>query len=130
MAPELRRVHHLSLSVTDLDRSVQWYRDVLDLNLDVRFETETFARARFRNESGTVILTLTCHDERHADSFDERRPGLDHVAFEVDAEDFDDVAARFDSLGVTHSEVKEPFPGARLMTLRDPDNIQLEVVSG
>ena len=130
MAPDVRRIHHLSLSVTDLDRSVQWYRDVLDLSLEAQFDTETFARARFRNQSGSLILTLTCHHERLADSFDERRPGMDHVAFEVDAEDFDRMAARFDSLDVVHSEVKEPFPGARLITLRDPDNIQLEVVTG
>lgn len=130
MAPDVRRIHHLSLSVTDLDRSVQWYRDVLDLSLEARFDTETFARARFRNQSGSLILTLTCHHERLADSFDERRPGMDHVAFEVDAPDFDRMAARFDTLGVVHSDVKEPFPGARLITLRDPDNIQLEVVTG
>lgn len=130
MAPEVRRLHHLSLSVTDLDRSVQWYRDVLDLNLEAQFDTETFARARFRNQSGSLVLTLTRHQKRLAESFDERRPGMDHVAFEVDSADFDRMAARFDTLGVTHSEVKEPFPGARLITLRDPDNIQLEVVSG
>lgn len=130
MAPEIRRIHHLSLGVTDLDRSVQWYRDVLDLNLEAQFDTDTFARARFRNHSGSIILTLTCHHDRLTDSFDERRPGMDHVAFEVDAEDFERMAARFDSLDVVHSEVKEPFPGARLITLRDPDNIQLEVVTG
>lgn len=130
MAPELRRIHHLSLSVTDLGRSVPWYRDVLELNLEAQFDTETFARARFRNQSGSLILTLTSHHERLADSFDERRPGMDHVAFEVEPAEFDGIAERLDALGVTHSEVKEPFPGARLITLRDPDNIQLEVVSG
>lgn len=37
---------------------------------------------------------------------------------------------RFEERGVEHSEVKDAASGATMITLRDPDNIQLEVFGG
>lgn len=37
---------------------------------------------------------------------------------------------RFEELGVVHSDVKQAASGSAMVTLRDPDNIQLEVFGG
>ena len=125
---EIQGYQHLSLSVTDLMRSVDWYRSVLGLAVDAEIEGAGFRRTRLR--SG-VTLTLTVHDQQSAEPFSERRAGLDHVAYRVGGvEEVQQLKRRFEELGVDHSEVKEPASGGAMITLRDPDNIQLEVFGG
>lgn len=118
--------------MTDLDRSVAWYRQVLGLELHSVVEAVGFRRTRLRSPGGGVVLTLTEHDERsRTEAFSERRVGMDHVAFRVAG--VDDVHAlreRFERLGVEHSEVKAMSLDTAMITLRDPDNIQLEVFGG
>ena len=48
----------------------------------------------------------------------------------LEVRDIDDLQAwkrRFEERGVDHSEIKEQGSGAAGITLRDPNNIQLEV---
>lgn len=119
--------HHVSLSVTDLARSVAWYRQVLGLEVDAEIEGSGFRRVRLRSPDGTVTLSLTRHDGGAGEPFDERRTGMDHVAFRVGTVvDVEALERRFEELGVVHSEIKGSA-GKAMVTLRDPDNIQLEV---
>jgi len=123
--------HHVSLSVTDLGKSTEWYRQVLGLEVDAQIEGASFRRTRLRAPGSGVTLTLTSHEKESGELFDERRPGLDHIAFSVGTnEDVRQLKARFEELGVDHSEVKEAASGSALITLRDPDNVQLEVFGG
>jgi glyoxylase I family protein len=125
---EILGFHHVSLSVTDLGKSTEWYQQTLGLAIDAEFGGKGFRRARLRAPGSGVTLTLTCHDQESGDAFDERRAGLDHVAFDVGGvEDVQDLKRRFEELGVDHTEVKEASSGATMITVRDPDNIQLEV---
>jgi catechol 2,3-dioxygenase-like lactoylglutathione lyase family enzyme len=80
---EVLGYHHLSLSVTDLGKSTEWYQQVLGLEVAAEIEGEGFRRTRLRAPNSGVTLTLTRHDEQSGKSFDERRPGMDHVAFAV-----------------------------------------------
>ncbi len=75
--------HHLSLSVTDLARSTEWYRQVLGLDVAAQIQGEGFSRTRLRAPESGVTLTLTRHDQESGEPFDERRPGMDHVAIQV-----------------------------------------------
>ncbi len=127
--PSIAGYSHLSFTVTNLDKSTQWYREVLGFQLDSRAEGDGFRRNRLRHPDGGVILTLTEHQAGSGDRFDERRTGLDHVAFTVpNADGLHDFAERFKQLGIEHSDVKPTVSGAGgIITLRDPDNIQLEV---
>ena len=119
--------HHLSLSVTDLDRSTTWYRQVLGLEVVADIEGAGFRRRRLRDPAEGVTLTLTCHDERSGDAFSERRTGMDHVSLQLSGPaDLADMKARFERLGVEHSEVKAMGSSAAMISFRDPDNIQLE----
>ena len=59
--------------------------------------------------------------------FDERRPGLDHIAFGVaNRAELEKWSARLDELGVAHGEIKDAGYGSGL-SFRDPDNIALEL---
>jgi glyoxylase I family protein len=120
--------HHLSLSVTDLDRSVRWYTGVLGFVVTDELEGAGFRRARLRHpDAAGLIMTLTCHADAWGEPFDERRTGLDHLAFRLPT--VEDVAAlgrRLAAVGAERSEVTVNDSGARL-AFRDPDRIQLEV---
>ncbi|MDQ3641301.1 MAG: VOC family protein [Actinomycetota bacterium] len=120
---------HLSLSVTDLDRSTEWYREMLGFAVDSRVEGDGFRRNRLRHPDAGITLTLTAHQAGSGDPFDERRTGMDHVSFAVPSiEDLHDLKEQFQARGIEHSEVKPTASGAGgMITFRDPDNIQLEL---
>lgn len=120
--------HHLSLSVVNLARSAKWYQEVLAMEIEREIEGAGFRRVRLRAPNGDVTLTLTSHDEPFPDLFCERRVGLDHVAFKVGGPDeIEAFKAHFERLGIDHSDIKCSGGGAPMITLRDPDNIQLEI---
>ena len=123
--------HHLSLSVSDLGKSTEWYQQVLGLDVAAQIEGDGFRRTRLRDSGSGVTLTLTSHQQESGVRFSERRPGLDHVAFNVGGvPEVEALKARFEALGVDHSPVKSSTTGTALITLRDPDNIQIEVFGG
>ena len=128
--PTITGFHHASFTVSDREKSVVWYQEVLGFERHSEVEGKTFRRTRMRHPDSGITVTLTEHEQGSGGRFDERRIGLDHLALAV--RNLDDLKAwkrRFEERGVDHSEVKETGPGASMITLRDPDNIQLEVFS-
>ena len=128
MGEQFAGIHHIAINVRDLERSVQWYRDVLDFAPLFPYDTDQFTRRIVRHPSGAV-LGITTHNHPDADTeFSERRTGLDHIAFAVESqEQLEAWAARLDAAGIPHSGVKiTPATGSALIAFRDPDDIQLE----
>jgi len=128
--PTLSGFHHATLNVHDVERSQQWYQQVLGFVRIASYESDTFARVIMVHPDSGIVLGLNRHqDPVAAQAFSELRAGLDHLAFGVpDREALDHWAACFDEHNVPHSEVKPgAMPGAFLVTSRDPDNIQLEI---
>lgn len=123
--PALDGIHHVTLTVSDLDRSVTWYTAMLGLTESHRVEVNGMAKAMLTRDG--LLLTLTDHrDLAESGRFSERRTGLDHLAFAVaDRVALDAWADRLDSLGVAHGEVTRGRSGD-LIAFRDPDNIALE----
>ncbi len=132
-APTLGGLHHIGLTVSDIDVSEAWYTRVLGL-------TRAFVEPHHRGTGYAVVLHrpgsslfvgLDKHDTNRRERFDECRTGLDHVAFHVaDRAALDAWVDHLDRLGVPHSgitERAEPFPYA-VLVFRDPDNIQLELI--
>lgn len=121
-------VHHVNLSVTDLEASAAWYRRVLGFEpLAAAPDPEgRWDKVILRHPSG-LLLGLSAHRENRAEKASEFRTGLDHLALAVpDAASLDAWQARLDEEGVPHSEIKAT-PLGRLVVVRDPDNVQLEL---
>lgn len=119
---------HVAVSVTDLERSVDWYREVFGVAELFRFATDDFERVVLGHPSG-VVLALTRHRATGGDTFDPVRVGLDHLSWRVQDEDaLDAWAGRLDELGIEHGGLQRTLEtGSVLVAFRDPDGIQLEV---
>jgi len=125
-------VHHLGLTVRDVDVSAAWYVDVLGFRRTGEFTASDGARRKvfLRHDGLRLRLGLTQHRLGPGEAFDETRTGLDHLAFATSSRaELDDWAQRFSAAGVSFSPVApaNSIPGAAVLVFRDPDNIQLEL---
>jgi len=118
------------LTVTNLERSLAWYRDLFGMTVRRAYEPEDKSQrdACLIEPSTGLELCLVEYAGGARRPFSEFTPGLDHLEFLVaDRNDLDDWVERLDSLGIAHSGVKEPsYTRNAIVTFRDPDNIQLE----
>ena len=118
-------VHHIRLTVTDVERSQHFYTEVLGFQVARQIPTGVLLR------NGSIILGLgPAFDPAAAppdDSFSEHRVGLDHLSFAVSSyADLEAAIQLFDARGIPHGEIKD-IGVAHVLAFRDPDNIQLEL---
>jgi catechol 2,3-dioxygenase-like lactoylglutathione lyase family enzyme len=135
-------VHHLRLTVTDVERSRAFYTELLgfqtamdtpppvedqhhDLTLDLLQGGIVLA-------NGDLLLGLRPVDaERATDRFDPLRCGLDHLSFSVTGRaDLEAAVRAFQERGVEHSKITElpPF-GIAVLPFKDPDGVALELTA-
>lgn len=133
------RLHHLALTVRDLDASVDWYGQVFGIQhkMDAP-HPGGFARL-LADEAWQLVIVLHRHDVQDGELFRESRTGLDHAGFAVPERD-DLVAwqSHLEAHGVVRAEAADrpltqsPIadePYGSVLVFRDPDNIQLEFFS-
>jgi catechol 2,3-dioxygenase-like lactoylglutathione lyase family enzyme len=125
-------IHHLGLTVRDVEASAAWYAEVLGFRRAGEFAAPDGARRKvfLRHDGLRARLGLTEHRDGGRETFDETRVGLDHLSFGVaDRAELDAWAERLAAAGVVHSPVAaaNSVPGAAVLVLRDPDGIQLEL---
>jgi len=118
-------VHHVTLTVTDAERSALWYQELLGAAATVHRHGPTWERIRMQWPSGLVI-GVTRHDSTGDAVFDCTVPGLDHVGLGcASADDVYAWASRMTELGIDHGPVEEVAYGWAV-TARDPDGIAIE----
>ena len=135
MAITSNSIAHVRLTVTDIERSRQFYESVF--GWPVLIESPDSADAATREALaflfGGVVYdlggTLVGLRPVATDRFHEDRCGLDHLAFRVASKaELDDAAAHLDELGVEYEPIKDIGP-SYILEFRDPDNIALELTA-
>lgn len=138
----LEPVHHIRLTVTDVERSRVFYTEVLGFEVAVAGPPpaddpnhEVFVE----NLQGGIVLTGSgmllglrpADEERQStkDRFDPFRVGLDHLSFRVaDRASLAAAAATLDEHGIPHGVLTDLHVfGIAVLSLEDPDGIQLEL---
>ena len=76
------RLHHLAITVTDLEASVQWYESVFDL-IRPRRPAPGRRRPGSRRTDRQLMIALHRHDTNDGRLFTETVNGLDHGGFAV-----------------------------------------------
>ncbi|MGH3967658.1 MAG: VOC family protein [Mycobacterium sp.] len=128
-------VAHVRFTVTDIERSRQFYESVF--GWPVLFEIPDSADEPTRSmlaflhggviyDLGGMLIGLR---PVATDRFDENRVGLDHIAFRAAGKaELDAAAQHLDELGIHHEPVKDIGP-SYILEFRDPDNIALELTA-
>jgi glyoxylase I family protein len=122
-------ITHVAVTVSDLPTSVEWYKKLLGSEPVLDEDTGPFHHVVFALGDGTLLgLHSFPGSAAPAGSglFDERNPGLDHVAFAcADRAELEQWQKHLDGLGVVHGGIVDAHYGSGL-SFRDPDNIALE----
>ena len=122
--PDFPTITHVALTVSDLARSVPWYARLFDAEPVLDEDTGPFRHVVWA--VGSTLVGLHQFPDPQSGEFDERRVGLDHLAFACgDRAELERWQARLDELGIAHGGVVDAGYGSGL-SFRDPDNIALE----
>jgi glyoxylase I family protein len=122
---EFPAITHVALTVSDLDRSVPWYRTLFGSDPVLDEDTGAFRHAVWLLGQ-TLVGLHQFPDPASNEPFNERRIGLDHLAFAcANRSELVEWAARLDELGIVNGGVVDAPYGSGL-SFRDPDNIALE----
>ncbi len=131
------RLHHLALTVTDVDTSVRWYEAVFGLHFRTDVPHAGGVGKLLADDDRTVMIVLHRHDANDGSRFGETNTGLDHAGFVVASRsDLQAWQDHLESNGVVRAEVADqpltqsPIadePYGSVLVFRDPDNIQLEL---
>jgi glyoxylase I family protein len=123
LMPTFAGIDHLSLSVTDLERSERFYTRVLDFGLAV-----DFGQARLLIHRATGFgLSLVRHPNAHPGPFSELNPGLDHIALKASNRvELEEWERRLEAAGVVYTPIRD-LPFGSHLNFRDPDGVPLEL---
>ena len=118
------RLEHVNLTVTDLDRSIAFYSDLLDLH--VRWKGEIDG-GRLGAHVGNDDVYLALFEASAPGEVDHNyaTPGVNHFGFVVD--DLAEARQRVERLGASIYHEADYEPGRRIYFL-DPDGYEVELV--
>ena len=136
---DLGAIQHIRLTVTDIERSREFYTGLLGFSVAAEAPESDDPRSDSSYPvlwggivmaKGNYLLGLrpvAAKDDR----FDEDRVGLDHLSFGLESRAaLNDAIQLLDERGVPHGDVRELTSfGICVLPFRDPDNIQLELTS-
>jgi len=135
-------VHHLRLTVTDVERSRAFYTELLGFQIamdaplppgDPHHDlTVEVLQDGIVMVNGDLLIGLRPVDaERAGDHFDPFRCGLDHLSFGVAGRaELEAAVQAFEERGVEHGGITElpPF-GIAVLPFKDPDGLALELTA-
>ncbi len=133
----LPRIHHVALTVSNVDVSVPWYEKVFGIKYQRDVPHEGGTGKLLTDADRRLMLVLHHHDANKRERFSERVTGLDHVGFQVGSRaDLEAWQEHLTQLGVEKADAADrpctqspitDAPYASVLVFRDPDNIQLEM---
>jgi glyoxylase I family protein len=132
-------LHHIALTVTDLEASTAWYQGVFEIAPVMEEAHDGGWQRLLADQAMQLIIVLHRHDVNQGEAFSERRTGLDHFGLAVSSRaELEAWQAHLEEKGVaraaaadrpcTQSPIAET-PYGSILVFRDPDNIQLEMYS-
>lgn len=141
----LSELHHTGLTVSDIERSIEFYGSLFSLEEIARVEMEGPAVERNLDVPGAKILVVLLRGQNSILEFVQYlRPGGElfllrncdvgaaHVCFAVD--DIEEFMRQLEAKGITpNGPPNDPIPdgpaaGSRFMYFRDPDGLTVEVL--
>jgi glyoxylase I family protein len=130
-------LHHIALTVTDLDASVPWYEQVFGIEYRGDAPHPGGVGKLLADDEQRLIIVLHRHDANESERFIETRTGLDHFGLIVaNRGELEAWQRHLERNGVKRSPAADrpltqsPIADelfASILVFRDRDNIQLEL---
>jgi glyoxylase I family protein len=124
-------LHHVALTVTDIDASVAWYTDLfgfVELVRDEHYGGGGGYAVVVGKPDWSMFVVMNHHPSNAGETFDPIRTGLDHVGFTVpNRETLVEWETRLTDKGIKHSPITDHDWGSSL-NFRDPDDMQLQLI--
>src|SRR4051812_45396622 len=117
-------IEHVNLTVSDLDRSIAFYCDLLDVPVRWKGPIDGERLGAHVGDERCYLALFQAAGEGVVEH-DYSRPGINHFGFVVDA--LDDARQRLARLGGTVHFEPDYEPGRRIYFL-DPDGHEVELV--
>jgi catechol 2,3-dioxygenase-like lactoylglutathione lyase family enzyme len=120
----VRRIDHMAVYVTDLDRSIEWYEAVFGLTHAYKGDTGGGEPGAFFDVGDTILAMLLTHDPS-------RNLAEQHFAFAVDSADdaYADLLERGYKPVFAPVDLPEGYiAGQRYFDILDPDGVRIEFV--
>ena len=122
----LNGIAHVAITVKSLQRSMEWYGQILEWEPVMSGEAEGVVYS-VGTLPGGPLLGLREYAGGEGGGFDPTRIGLDHLSFDAGtADDLSNWEKRFDELGVTYAPTQQA-PYGYILNFKDPDGIALEL---
>jgi glyoxylase I family protein len=131
------QLHHLALTVTNVDASVAWYEGVFGVRFVMDAPHNGGVGKLLTDDAHQLTIVLHRHDANDGGMFGETTTGLDHAGFFVPSRgDLEAWQGHLETHGVTRADVADkPLTQSPIadenygsvLVFRDPDNIQLEL---
>lgn len=117
-------MHHITIRVTDMERSKGFYSDVL--GFDVQSPAPDLAF--FQAGPTLIVLRVPLEGTPEGDRFSEYRIGVDHLAFAVEERaELQKLVSALGEAGVDTAGIEvDPVLNKEYVCFRDPDNVQWE----
>ena|SRR5437763_15927240 len=117
-------IEHVNLTVSDLDRSIAFYCDLLDLQVRWKGPIDGERLGAHVGDDRCYLALFQAAADGPVEQ-DYGRPGINHFGFVVD--DLEEARRRLGRLGATVHFEPVYEPGRRIY-FRDPDGIEVELV--
>ena len=118
---------HTMIRVKDIDASLRFYTEVLDMVLDHKKRLDDCWLYFLNDKDNTCQIELTFNDETPSEGY-EIGSGFGHFAFAVDS--LDDFTEKIHRLGYEY--LYEPFDlngkGTKIAFIQDPDGYEIELI--
>lgn len=121
----MAKIIHSMIRVGDLDKSLKFYKEALDLDIAERLDFEGFSLVYLRNEENDMELELTWNEGTESYT---HGSGYGHIAVAVD--NLEAEHQKMAELGYEPADIKEFFRDGQLLAkfffVQDPDGYKIE----
>ncbi|WEM45670.1 VOC family protein (plasmid) [Photobacterium sp. DA100] len=121
----MAKIIHSMVRVGDLDKSLKFYKEALDLDVAEQLDFEGFSLVYLRNEENDMELELTWNEGTEVYT---HGSGYGHIAVAVD--ELEAEHQKLTELGYEPAEIKEFFRDGQLLAkfffVQDPDGYKIE----
>ncbi|CAN5203681.1 N/A [soil metagenome] len=128
MMSPIKGLGEIALQVNDLDAMHTFYEQVVGLTLLRRFEESAFFAIAEGVGGHTQVLALFDRTAGQKGPVSYRRPPLDHIAFEIELDDYDTELQRLQHLGAEASTTTHAWTQWRSIYVTDPEGNIVEWV--